>query len=368
VASPGEYNSETLLPAFMDRHLSDIPSPQRLSSEHGQGALIAEAFHDSEAADSFIAAFAWAAALENRQQLSYALRWQQRFPSVSETSDCLVVRHADGRSYSLLVLDPTHSGPSVATRVDGGDLSDIVTRNRYFSNQLDSLEIKAGTNLYRHGVLISPDGLLQAAREFYDDQGCIVIARQPELIPTALPAMVVEDSLSGSAEATVGTVAVSQEHGRVGTTALHAVKDIPAISIADSPTNILACHEPTDSCIVSLSNIPWEVWSKYEWAPLELSPRLYSPAQFTGAAREDQISTMITAVDPSLAIPQTMFATKIYTNPDTLPGDSGAALTDDLGRVIGFAAWRTGFGAEISFAIWIWAQQVFAAHNLRLPR
>jgi hypothetical protein len=117
-----------------------------------------------------------------------------------------------------------------------------------------------------------------------------------------------------------------------------------------------------------LDNVSRVVWRNYERAPLELSPRLYTSAQFAGAARNEQISTMITAVDASLAIPQTMFATKVYTNPDTLPGDSGAALTDDLGRIIGFAAWRTGFGAEISFAIWIWAQQVFAAHNLRPPQ
>jgi hypothetical protein len=55
----------------------------------------------------------------------------------------------------------------------------------------------------------------------------------------------------------------------------------------------------------------------------------------------------------------------VYTNADTAPGDSGAALIDEEDdSILGFARRRSGFGSKVGYSSWVWAWQVYMAHKL----
>jgi S1-C subfamily serine protease len=75
--------------------------------------------------------------------------------------------------------------------------------------------------------------------------------------------------------------------------------------------------------------------------------------------------TLVTGWDPRLPRCEKNGQYVVITEPDTNPGDSGAALIDSDDKPVGFARKRTGFGEKIEFAEWIWARSVLDAHGLR---
>lgn len=92
-------------------------------------------------------------------------------------------------------------------------------------------------------------------------------------------------------------------------------------------------------------------------------PAEHRPATFDGAASGHK-RTMIRAYDRSVLDPNLYLSSKVYTDPDTIAGDSGAALIDSDDRIVGFAVSRTPLGAPLEFSTWAWAEQVLTAHGL----
>jgi hypothetical protein len=76
------------------------------------------------------------------------------------------------------------------------------------------------------------------------------------------------------------------------------------------------------------------------------------------------VASQLTGFDPSVVLRQHQLTSKVYTNPDTVPGDSGAALLDGDHRTLGLAAYRTEFDAPLPFAVWVWAAQVAGVFGL----
>jgi hypothetical protein len=56
---------------------------------------------------------------------------------------------------------------------------------------------------------------------------------------------------------------------------------------------------------------------------------------------------------------------RVYTTPETVPGDSGAALVDSADHIVGFATGRSIFGAPIEYSAWVWADHVLHALDAR---
>jgi hypothetical protein len=98
---------------------------------------------------------------------------------------------------------------------------------------------------------------------------------------------------------------------------------------------------------------------------LRRPPVLHRPAAFAGAASGPRPKrTMITSYDMSVISPTPHSGGRVYTDPDTIRGDSGAALIDEDDHIVGFAVARTAFGARPEFSTWSWAEQVVIAHGL----
>lgn len=97
------------------------------------------------------------------------------------------------------------------------------------------------------------------------------------------------------------------------------------------------------------------------------TPQQYEDAFFDGALSE-ATQTLITGWDPDVVLCLPNNQSKLYTQPDTARGDSGAALRDTNGVLLGFAFQRTGFHQVPPFSSWIWAESVVRLHVLRLRR
>lgn len=74
--------------------------------------------------------------------------------------------------------------------------------------------------------------------------------------------------------------------------------------------------------------------------------------------------TVITGIDMGLHLVHPNRQLRVYTNPVTNPGDSGAALCSQDGYVVGFGHFRTGYGEPIEFSEWIWALSVYQSLNI----
>jgi hypothetical protein len=196
----------------------------------------------------------------------------------------------------------------------------------------------------------------------------VLVTRLPPLLQTATcpsPLWAVEDEAS-TRLATAGVFATNGE-GRGGvTTANHAIPhSIRRVLVNGSPGTVGKRDPVSDSCFIETEPMANPV-SRPTLVPLRgVSPRAGEDVDFEGLA-SGQVTTRVQAWDvliPFVVEPwiQLSVRTKVVTN----AGDSGAALLDRSGHVIGFSSYRTGFGSEIEFSAWIWAESVFSVHGLR---
>jgi hypothetical protein len=146
----------------------------------------------------------------------------------------------------------------------------------------------------------------------------------------------------------------------VVTTALHAVRDRPdEIYIGGIRGTIVASSAMTDSCLIELAEDPPPGrLAGTGGAIVEALLPQYDKASFHRVGRPDSIQTKVLATDLSALERQSPDMTRVYTRPDTVPGDSGVALLDLQDRIAGFAYRRTAFGIENPFSTWVWADQV----------
>jgi hypothetical protein len=68
--------------------------------------------------------------------------------------------------------------------------------------------------------------------------------------------------------------------------------------------------------------------------------------------------------DPSIVDPSPDELIRVYTEPDTRVGDSGAALISQDDFIVGFARRITGRNAAIQYSSWTYALMVYMAHDL----
>jgi hypothetical protein len=94
-----------------------------------------------------------------------------------------------------------------------------------------------------------------------------------------------------------------------------------------------------------------------------LVPRMFEDVSFSGVI-SGHTKGQIRGVDPRLPFVSSKAQLVVTTDLITAKGDSGAALVDTSGNVLGFAHERSLASARNPYSSWIWADLVFAVHGL----
>jgi hypothetical protein len=292
-------------------------------------------------------------------------------PAVDAVRDMFIVRHpidADEPRHDLMLL--------VA--------ADVERRGVRF--QPDPQVLEAGWERMRgeleeesaHGAPAlavfarSPQALLEAAN--VQPLG-VLIARAPEMISNSVPSPAIDVRCPASPEefSSVGLLVEEVEGNAVGVTvALHALETAgcaaegAAVSIGGRDGLVRSTDAITDSAFVALDDLDGIATTQVVGVLSGASPRISrTPSRFEGLGSGSQ-STHITGWSPEIPVITRRMQLRVTTDPDTVPGDSGAALIDGDENVLGFAFERTGYNEFPPFASWIWADSVMRAHNLRL--
>jgi hypothetical protein len=179
-----------------------------------------------------------------------------------------------------------------------------------------------------------------------------------------LKAVGVTRGMKGNEVATAGVFSKDSK-GRIGiTTALHAVERCRSgVFIKGIQGELRSRDKLTDSCFIEVSSNIQIAGNKCAGPLRGMTPGKGETAWFEGVA-SGRVETEVHAWTPELPWIVEGSQSRILTPLVTNPGDSGAALINGMGRVIGFALNRTGYNAKAPHSAWIWAESVFSALNL----
>ncbi|MDQ3643913.1 MAG: hypothetical protein M3356_00145 [Actinomycetota bacterium] len=347
-----------------DQLLGDQPTLPLVAAGPA-AARLAEACRHEAVADPLIATMVWEA-FAAEAQFGDLLRQAGASSRALTEGQMLVVRHAGETRHDLVVLDPgLASAAAVARPVDlrGVTMASVASRRPLSWKALvERGDAKPWAELDEATVV---DAIAEAS-----EAGTfgLVLAASPRALLTQIPspAWPIFVDNDEPAVATAGAVVRTRDGSLAVTTALHAVKDQSSVSVAGRPARLKSVHEPTDSCVIEVDGPAVEEHALGRAGPLRaLSPRQYEQVVFDGIS-SGRKTTKVTAWDLSILAVQQFVGSKVYTSPDTVPGDSGSALVDSSDHIIGFAVYRSAFGEPIEYSAWVWADQVFGAHDLRL--
>lgn len=128
---------------------------------------------------------------------------------------------------------------------------------------------------------------------------------------------------------------------------------------------VISVHNISDSCFVQLDATESQIADLLNAnGPLQgTTPREYESCSFVNREGE-KTGTHVIGWSEDILYTEPFNQVKVLTNPITNSGDSGSALIDSSGNVLGFSFYRTEINAVKEFSAWIWAASVFKAHNL----
>jgi hypothetical protein len=382
------------LAEFMDRHASRAgdfeTEPVRSFARPGgrppaecgpSSARIARAARTRRFGEQMLAALFWWCYV--RSDDFPASRVVPRYAESLADQRQILVSHDDGARWDLLILAPGVPAPAgarvtpVPSAVRPGlAYSQSAEPDTIAAVALDEAD-RMGAMLARAGIDVDARAAVLAVTELAREGDFhLVIAPPPAEAPTGgpgaapfcapSPALAVTIDGEPRPVATAGVIGTDDAGRLLVTTARHVVDAAVAASakimVGGAPATIVGpSHELTDSCVLAVAcqGVPGAGTA----GPLHRPPVLYMPATFAGAASGAK-QTRIISFDISVVSPTPFSGGRVYTDPDTIPGDSGAALVDSDDHIVGFAVGRTAFGAPLEFSTWSWAEQVLAAHGL----
>lgn len=333
LAAPGD------LSAVADHYLGRHPGPE-LADAGPASRRVSQQLGGADWAGPVLATLLWDAFMRSS-------RYQASPPGAGIAP--VVVRHAGGTRHDLVLLDPSFRG----------------RRPRVVEVVMDAKGYAPTVAAERLGVdaLVLQEALDEAARV---GRFALLLAPFPKTVPVAGSASVSAFSVEADGHK-VATTGVSVPGPRLAfTTALHAVTGKASIEVDGHAARVAVEHAATDSCLLEVPEGP----PVPEWThagPLRaLSPRQNEEVRFFGAS-SGAMTTRVTGWDISILAAQEVVGSKVYTPPDTAPGDSGAALFDAADHVLGFAVYVTGRRELIRYSAWVWADQVFRALGIDGP-
>jgi hypothetical protein len=338
----------------MDDVIGSDPAPTLQQSGRAT-RLLAEQIRGGENPEPILAGIYWLTAIRTKPFVGF-LRKNHIEPAFA---NLILVIHAQGTRFDLLVLSPDYEGEP--TEIPMGVPRRAVMNE--FINQ--DPRRNAFRTLSRKYPWIDWDTMRNSLAEVSREGNFgAVLASEPETIPTGVPVPsvpVFEDAHQVSSISTLGLV-VEKDDNLLATTARHAVIDIPdSIYIEREKVHLRIDDPVTDSCLLCLGGeLPPPKLLQNRGVLHTVMPS-YGSAGYFYRCNAGKVSTVIQGADLSILEPQQDFASKVYTKPDTIPGDSGVALLDSEDRVICFAARRTGFKVSIVNSQWIYAEQALEA-------
>lgn len=310
---------------------------------------------------------------------SRAFQWKMQPPKpgpAGESGAIYVVRHGKRwPRHDLLVFDPNLSrGEVTETEVE---VSPADLRNgwpRFHRSYLKGTPIPEWLSGLRHEDI--PEIAIEAMKA---QRYSVIAMRPPKIVSTASasrtrqaapqvpsPALGVSAQAARKPLSTVGVIAAA-EGGRNGvTTALHALRGESCdnrVFVEDTAGAILSRDVITDSCFIVIRNSKLPRGRRARGPLTNLSPRRLDETWFDGVV-SGRKTTYVEGWTVELPFWVPGIQSRIITPPVTEPGDSGAALVDQEGYILGFAFYRTGFNARGAHSGWIWAASVFAALHL----
>ena len=338
--------------------------------------------------EPLLAMFFWQI-LRSSTVFAHALRLGHASPLAQQQSESIVVAHGpdDNPRYDLVVLDPGYEQDEpTAVHLEDLDPADLQGGwERWQATRISQLRDaafagynRAAEDFQRSLRLVSALDQSFAMEAMSLKQFGIIVARQPLFamnsgIPSPCWAVTVPPGTTPVS--TVGAV-VSDIKGRTGVTvALHSLQNVlPTVVPGTTTVEVVAggsrfsgivqsVDAITDSAFVEFPQ-PFGSSIRRTQGPLRgVSPRVNEKATFEGLSSGSAVATVTGAsADLPLVLPYSQL--KVFTTPVTSPGDSGAALVDSDGHILGFSFYRTAIGQPIEFSAWIWADSVYAAHNL----
>lgn len=358
------------VPDYFDEHVGS-QGGKDLSNAGPHCEKLAEIVPDNQLATQLVSTFVWQSFIgrPSTQIVERTTRRnrQQKKPVV------YIVRHGSGYPrHDLLIFDPQLPVDKVEqgyVDVSPTELRSGWTNFRSLHNLTDrAMPLWLAKLNWQDIPEIAVEGMA-AQRHFY------IAMHPPRIVWTAssslgLPALpsaalAISARAAGKALATVGII-TSDKKGRTGvTTALHALKDgRTPIFVQGAPGSVRARDQITDSCFIEIANIQ-SLQQANACSPLSgVTPGRGEPVSFEGMT-SGKVTTHVDGWTPELPWIVPGVQSRIITPAVTDGGDSGAALVNQQGRVIGFAHYRTGFNAKSPHSAWIWAESVFVALQLQ---
>lgn len=346
------------MPALMDELLGgDTGRP--LASAGPASAEVAEAMESPETGQSFLAGLFWWLFSQSEGYAEAAKRLR-----ASRGARPVVVCHAQGTRFDLLLLDARRRRKLRAVELERAQAYAGPASHPALQHHLETM-----LRRFDLSKSLGPETLFSSARELaVSAEFGVAITAAPLEIPTCALSPAVPIRAYYHPVATLGSFLTDTEATAddtcLATTANHALgRNWHKLTIEGSSAKIVHRHKPSDSCLVRINKSVMDGRQRYGLkGPLKRTPRLNAPAFFDGAF-SGPTPTVITANDLAIMDPQPGKMCRVYTESATAPGDSGAALIDEDDYIVGFAHTRS-WSSPARFSTWVWAEQVYTAHEL----
>jgi hypothetical protein len=329
----------------------------RLTQAGPASAGVAEALAENGSADSLLAGMFWLRFVRS-----------EIFPSVvknlggSNQARPVVVSHAQETRFNLLLLDPLFDGDPAAQTIDPVFAISAMIIDEETLGTAERVAAKVpDTDTLSSDLLLTSGAELASNVEFG-----VVLAKQPEEIDNCAVSPALAITEGDEVCCTVG-ITVELDGSLVATTAEHALgADPDRLSQHGNRLEVLSRHRDSDSCLLELHEDPTTGRKQRGLGgPLRgMAPAPFQEVYFSGAKSGNSKTTTQVMFDPTILDVQVDQIARIYTDPGTVPGDSGAALIDQNDRILGFAHRRSSYGSKLQYSSWVWAEQVCMAHGL----
>jgi hypothetical protein len=193
----------------------------------------------------------------------------------------------------------------------------------------------------------------------------IVLTSSPAAGVPTIPPKAIAVGTKQKNLATAGIISTDKQ-GRAGvTTALHALeKRRSPFFVQGIPGSIAARDSLTDSCFIQLDDSQVPSGNPCRGPLCGVTPRGQEPVWFEGLS-SGRKETVVDGWTFELPWVGPGIQARVITPLVTQLGDSGAALVNGDGNVIGFSHSRTEFNTRSPHSIWMWAESVFSALELQ---
>lgn len=282
---------------------------------------------------------------------------RKAWPNLPENSRTLFVPPQRDAPPSLLLLtDTAEKAERLTEKVPiSPDIFEDMLRGEMF-DQSSSDEA-----FVRREILSNPNDLIQALRIAQPE---VVVAPKPRMERLCVPSPFSEVKTVGE-RSTVG-IYCRDSGGRPGVTAcFHGTgPEGTKVWVAGRECTVAAANPVQDIVFIPLPDLGApSVAAGIQGVLSNRTPSQYDSARFEGATSGSR-STSIASHDAALLRRRPTVQLKVQTPADTNKGDSGSALIDSQGQVIGFAFEKSAFGEVPQITDWIWAANALAALQL----